>query len=627
MPLATVLLSTLIAVAAYLQALHYPFVSDDTIQIVTNTKLASLRLTELWRLFIEPYNAFLEFLPLRELSFWLDIRLFGMNPAAFRLHNIFLYVICLPLVYGTTLGVWRYFRPADSAGAPWAAATVTALFALHPALVESVVWITGRKYVLPNLFAMFALWLAVNARRAHGISAPHAAVTLIAFVAMMLSKISYFSVAPVIAMLWVVFWYDIPALDRRRAHLLWPLALLFLAGALVLIFIQVANSQGGISAYWGTEAATRSLAILGWLARLAVSPENRHFLYPVFEDPYLPAMVALGGVVLLAAAAGMVMMLKKRSLEGFALATFLLLCLPYLQLAPYISPSLVQDRYLSLAAWPVILLITALAWRLKPAPRTAVLLIIALTWSVQTVHRARDWRSLETIIDIDMRAYPGNYMPALYKIEAVQLRQGLYRDAIETSNGVTSPEFRDMLAKWVKASYAVHVEAASSGNPQEAMALLWQLGRDLEKHPPAQAQWNSPIQLFWRKGRAILKANWEQLATLFPDHESVHYNAGLWMLSVNQAADAVPHLRAATESQRLPQAVRGTAYKNLGLALLNSGLFDDAESPLRTALEQSPPDLRAHCLLAEVYRQSARTEEAAHAQTDCSKFAPAAASR
>jgi hypothetical protein len=168
---------------------------------------------------------------------------------------------------------------------------VTALFALHPALVESVVWISGRKYVLPNLFAMLALWLAVNAKREQGLSVPHAVAALLAFAAVMLSKASYVAVAPIIALLWVMFWRDIPAPGRRRSQLLWPLAILVLAVFLVLVFI--ASSVGREPVYFAVEAVTRSLAVLGWLVRLAVTPENRHYFYPVFEDPYFSVMMTL----------------------------------------------------------------------------------------------------------------------------------------------------------------------------------------------------------------------------------------------------------------------------------------------------------------------------------------------
>ena len=136
-PFAIMSISAIVAVAAYLQALNAPFISDDLLYIVYNKKLNELQLSELWRLLVEPYNPSFEFLPLRDFSYWIDIALFGQNPAALRWHNILLYLFCLPLVYATTVSLWRYFRPTDVSSAPWAAAVVTSLFALHPALVES----------------------------------------------------------------------------------------------------------------------------------------------------------------------------------------------------------------------------------------------------------------------------------------------------------------------------------------------------------------------------------------------------------------------------------------------------------------------------------------------------------
>ncbi len=623
-PLTLVLVSAAIAVGAYLQALDAPFISDDIDYIPNNPKLIGLRFFELWRLLVEPFNIAPEFLPLRELSFWFDITLFGMNPAAFRIHNIILYLLCLPLVYATTLGLWRYFAsPADAASAAWAAAVVSALFALHPTLVEPVVWISGRKYLLPNLFAMLALWLAVSARREHGLSPAHAAAALVAFVAMMLSKTSYFPVAAIIALLWVIFWRDIPAPYRRRTLLLWPLAILLLAAAMVLIFIAIASSsQGSPPFYFGIEAVTRTLAVLGWLARLAVSPEGRHFYYPVFEDPWFPVMVALGVAVLAAAAWGAVMLLRRRSLAGFALVAFLLLCLPYLQLIPYSAPTLVSDRFLSLAVWPVMLLVVSLAWRLKPVSRTVLLLVIALPLVFQTIERPRDWRSYEALIDTDLRAYPGYYPPAIYK-SLIQLSQGLYGGASETANSITDPEARNFMMALAEAEYVVNVKAVPAGDPQEALARIrnaWLLLRQ----PPDQARWNTPMLAAWRVVRYELLSTWKSLAKHFPDDVTVRYNAGLFMLDTYKEGDedAATHLGAAIESQRLPQSERGIAYKNLGMALMNAGRIAEAEAPLRAALEQSHPDVRAHCLLAEVYKQTKRFEEAARAAANCPELAP-----
>ena len=613
-PWALVFASAVVAVIAYLQALHAPFISDDVYFLSENPKLLGLHLDQLWRLLVEPYNPASEFLPLRELSFWFDISLFGLNPSEFRVHNILLYLLCLPLVYAVTLNLWRYFRPTDVDGAPWAAAVVTALFALNPALVESVVWVSGRKYVLANLFAMLALWFAIRAKREHGLSLLQAAAALLAFVAMMLAKTSYIAVAPIVAVLWVMFWRDIPAPRRRYSLLLWPLAILILAAALILVFI--ASSQGREPFYFGIEVVERTLAVLGWLARLAVTPESRHFFYPVFEDTSFPVMIVCGVVVLAAATAGMVMILRKRSLEGFALVAFLLLCFPYMQLMPYAAPSLVQDRYLSLAAWPVVVLIVAWSWRLSLRPRMALLLVIALSWGYQTVERPRDWRNFDTLVDADLRTYPGYYMPASFKIVGVQLADGLTREANETASKITDPELRDVMLGMIRIYQAVHIDAVATGNPQQAMALLRQLFLDLQ-HKPDQAKWNSPINRFWEKRRNVLANEWRFLASSFPDDEMVRYNVALWMLDEQRYRNAIVYLRATIESQRLPESVRGTAFKSLGIALLNSGHAAEAEGPLRAALEQSPPDLQAYCPLADVYKQTARIEEAARAQAGC----------
>ncbi|HJL24069.1 MAG TPA: hypothetical protein RMH80_17670, partial [Polyangiaceae bacterium LLY-WYZ-15_(1-7)] len=103
-----------------------------------------------------------EYLPLRDLSMWLDVALFGLRPQAMRAVQLGLYVVaCLAFraAFRRTLGPLR--------GELWAW-----LFALHTVHVESVAWLAGRKDVLALLFMGLALWRHARDGRDARVSVP-----------------------------------------------------------------------------------------------------------------------------------------------------------------------------------------------------------------------------------------------------------------------------------------------------------------------------------------------------------------------------------------------------------------------------------------------------------------------
>jgi len=567
-PGAIVLVSIVFALASYLQALHFPFVSDDLSYIPDNEDLQELAAGDLWRLLIEPYNCCKEFLPLRDLSYWVEIRLFGDNPAAYRTSNIALYLLSLPLIYATTRELWRYFRPDANDEAVWGAALVTSLFAIHPALVESVVWISGRKYILPNLFAILALWLAVGARRVDGLSVGRAFATLLAVAALMLSKSSYVPVAAVIAMLWMLFWLDTPHPKRSRVVLIWPIAVLVIAGLLLLNFIRINDGFDSMPIYWVTEVAIRPLAILGWMMRLSLSGENRHWLYPVFEDPYYFAMVSLGFLVLAGGLFATFRLIRRRSMEGFALATFLMLSVPYIQLMPNHPPSVVADRYLTLAVWPILMLLVSVSLRLKPGPRYILLLALALPWCYQTAERPREWRDWDVLMDADLRDFPGYYGAAIYKINNANLETPeSYNQVYPIAQQISDPDVRTVVTKLIKSDYEVHIAAPSTGNPASAIAMLNDLEVDLLQ-PPELAKWNSPRYKLWKALQGMLLSQWAALIERFPDDGSIRYGGEMWKMNLSD---------------------------------LN-------------------PDFQAYCKYVEVYKNNNRYSDAARAAENCRKL-------
>jgi hypothetical protein len=201
---------------------------------------------------------------------------------------------------------------------------------------------------------------------------------------------------------------------------------------------------------------------------------------------------------------------------------FLLLCMPYMQLIPHAPPSLASDRFLALAAWPIVLLIVGLAWRLNAVPRAILLLVIALSWGFQTMERSHDWRSYETLVDTDLRAFPGYSMPAMYKTD-IQLSQKLIPEAAKTAAGITMPEVKNSMIKLVKAHQAVN-DSIFTGDPRHAMESLVDFAGDLKQFP-VQAQWNTSLKIIWRINRKYLEFEWQKLARYFPDDVLVQNNA------------------------------------------------------------------------------------------------------
>ena len=85
--------------------------------------------------------------PLINLTYFIDYRLWGMNPAGFRATNLVFHILTCCLLY---LMLVRFGT------GPLAALGVSLLFALHPANTEAVSWAAARNNILATLFSLSA---------------------------------------------------------------------------------------------------------------------------------------------------------------------------------------------------------------------------------------------------------------------------------------------------------------------------------------------------------------------------------------------------------------------------------------------------------------------------------------
>jgi protein O-mannosyl-transferase len=92
--------------------------------------------------------------PLTTMSHMLDCQLFGVNPGAHHLVNVFFHSVAAVLLF---ILLAQITDGPSRTGRIWLSGFVAAVFAIHPLRVESVAWISERKDVLSGVFFMLTL--------------------------------------------------------------------------------------------------------------------------------------------------------------------------------------------------------------------------------------------------------------------------------------------------------------------------------------------------------------------------------------------------------------------------------------------------------------------------------------
>ena len=268
----------------YAPSIRYEFINWDDIQYLADNPVVSNGvslegLKAAWSTAPESMWA-----PLLWISFMLDVELFGLEPWEFHLVNVLLFCLNAGLVYALARR-WT--------GRTGLALAVAALWAFHPARVESVAWVAERKDVLSGLFFLLCLWAYVRGREGARVRDGWTWVSAGFLVLGMLSK-------PVLVMTpFVLILLDIWPLGR----LPWEGRGLRRAGWKLIVekwpFWLIAFGLGAIS-WWAGPATPQP----SWSYRLATIPIHyfsylRQAVWPVGltvlcpRPAFSPAMLAL----------------------------------------------------------------------------------------------------------------------------------------------------------------------------------------------------------------------------------------------------------------------------------------------------------------------------------------------
>lgn len=309
-----------------------------------------------------------EYLPVRDLSHWLEARLFGIWAPPMRLVQLCLYI-----------GAALAFRAAllRAVSSRWVAELSAWLFALHPVHVESVAWLAGRKDVLALFFVGIALWIHTGTSRHRVVSVP------LVFTLACLSK----SMAVGALGLFVAF----DLLARRKPY--WPsyLGLATAAFAVLLVDVHVGRVVGMTTAPAGGTRYAASLTMGGiWLQYLELCawPPALSVSHDVVVRTSLDTVAVAGWTML--AAWGAIGVWSWRRHDAWPLALFLVFVVPLLPVSQVLFPleNLIADRYLFLSVLSPSLLLALVSSRLGRAG-APVAALVGLTLCSATALRAK----------------------------------------------------------------------------------------------------------------------------------------------------------------------------------------------------------------------------------------------
>jgi tetratricopeptide (TPR) repeat protein len=573
-------LLVLAAATAHWPAVYGAFIWDDESSIRENPVIVGAGgLRRIWL-----SSEQVDYWPVSYTTLWLEWRLWGDEPRAFRITNILLHGLNAVLV-------WRLARRL---AVPWAWLGGL-LFAIHPLSVEAVDWIIQRKTLLATGFALAALRTGLAAYQSRRALTYWAAVAM--FLLAMLSKTSAV-MTPLVLL--VLIWWQTRRVASRDLRFAVPWFVVSALLGLVAVWFQEYRAIG--EEVVRPEPLLSRLAAAGYAvwfyAAKALLPLRLSFVYPRWQvDPrWLPSYLPLVALVVLLA-----VLFWKRWTWGAgplaALGYYLLNLLPVLGLADiyFMKYSLVADHWQYLALPGLLALgVGALgnyaadhpARRMPTVVVSTVgcLLLLLVCMDRAAVFGAADneplWRdTLAKNPDAWMAdnnlgrllALRGDWSEALHFFqEAVRLAPD---DALSRYNLAGALQIlgkRELAERHYKVALALR---------PKSVATLNQLGK-LASASGRRAE----ARLYYERALAMKPKNAEALAGI-----------GVLLCQDDKLEEGENYLRRALASDPF----LAVAHHNLGLVQLRRGQLRQAGLSFQSAIDNNPGLVDAHVMLGE----------------------------
>jgi tetratricopeptide (TPR) repeat protein len=549
----------LLTVMTYIPAMRAGFIWDDDDHLTANAAVAAPNgLRMIWSSL-----AVSRYYPLTLTSFWVQRRLWGLNPLPYHLVNVALHAANGVLIFF----LLRRLRVR----AAWLAAMV---WTLHPVNVESVAWITELKNTQSGLFFFLA---ALCFLRSEAGAARHRwyALALVCALAALLSKPSTV-VLPLGLLLCV--WWERGTWTRVDILRIAPFFALAVGMSVLTVIEQRGHIQRAGTAEWNLGMAER-LVVAGraaWFyAGKLLWPAQLTFVYPHWRLDAVSfwSWLPLAGLM----AAGALLWIRRRQSWAraglFGCGFFVLSLLPVLGFFDvfYFRYSYVADHFQYLACIGLIALVVVAGAEVSQSAglsgrrlATLAAAIVLLILGASTWRQAHNYQNPETLWGDTLAKNPQCWM-AHNNLGATLALLGRTQEAKE------------------------HYEQSLRINPRNA-----------EAH-------NNLGNIFWQEGKVgDAMACYEQALQINPDYPEARNNLGATLYKTGRRDEAIEQYRQAVRS-KLDYA---EAECNLGTALQETGKLEEAIAHHEEALRIKPDYAEAHYSLGIALGQAGRFDEA-----------------
>lgn len=344
-PALHIIIIAVITAIAYLNSLGNGFVGDDNGFVAYNVSIRDLGnlpdfffdsaktlagYDPMWGTYI--------YRPLRTASYALDYAVFGQWAPGFHITNLVLHLLAIVTVY---------LLAEALVGIPAVSFLAGLIFALHPAHIETVSWISSRADMIGLIFANLSLLAYIRFRK--GGSTPYL------LFALLLAFVSYLGKETMVSFPGLIVLYDYVTREKKGFRefvgsniLSWFLFTAVTAGYLVFRF-QMTGRMSTVQGWWGGTPYTNFLMMLKATAvylKLLVFPFDLNLHYLIGEARTFFDAKVMGSAALIIATFGLAAYLHGKSRVSFFLvAWFYIGLVPIANIIPA-SFSMMAERYL-----------------------------------------------------------------------------------------------------------------------------------------------------------------------------------------------------------------------------------------------------------------------------------------